>query len=422
MNTAQLIEPETLALRGQESESPKDMIRLPLTVNIATPPTSSPDGTRASLDQFNTNATDFFADVLPPDLSEIHLRHSRLLPNRFEILSFMPKGGVCAEVGTQTGEFAKHILSVLQPRLLHIFDLDYSLFDHAHFHLPIQQGRVQLHQGDSSSRLGALPDRSFDFIYIDGDHSYAGVKRDLAQAARKIKDGGWIVCNDYTIYSPLEKCKYGVYRAVNEFCLRNNYEILYFGLHAWGYHDVALRMIATPATPADEDESLAAVAGDIEDNTTEFILKRLAQAGKGHPFADFVANLLNTMGYRTRVSLEGPDGGIDIVAHKDELGLEPPIIKVQVKNTEVSIGDPVVSALYGKVCTGEFGLLVTLGSFSTQAVTFAKSKSNLRLIDGEELVKLIFQHYDQLDPRYKGLLPLRRVYVPEIIETDRERT
>src|SRR5262249_32427628 len=77
--------------------------------------------------------------------------------------------------------------------------------------------------------------------------------------------------------------------------------------------------------------------------------KRLAQELKGHPLAEFVAHLLNTMGYRTRVSPEGPDGGIDIVAHKDELGFEPPIIKVQVKSTAGSVGDPIVSALYGKV-------------------------------------------------------------------------
>ena len=93
---------------------------------------------------------------------------------------------------------------------------------------------------------------------------------------------------------------------------------------------------------------------------------------------------------------------------------------MQVKSTEGSIGDPVVAALYGKVGIGEFGLLVTLGTFTSQAINFAKSKSNLRLIAGDELVKLIFQHYDQFDSRYKGLLPLRRVYVPEVIETDED--
>ena len=170
--------------------------------------------------------------------------------------------------------------------------------------------------------------------------------------------------------------------------------------------------------PVAEDESVAAVAEDIEETTRDFVLKRLAQELKGHPFAHFVAHLLNQMGYRTRVSEEGPDGGIDIVAHKDELGFEPPIIKVQVKSGEGGIGDPAVSSLYGKVGSGEFGLFVTLGTFTTPATTFAKSKSNLRLIDGDELVKLIFQHYDRFESRYKGLLPLRRVYVPESIDTE----
>ena len=173
-------------------------------------------------------------------------------------------------------------------------------------------------------------------------------------------------------------------------------------------------------SPVLQDESVAAVAEEIEETTRDFVLKQLAQELKGHPFAEFVAHLMNTMGYRTRVSPAGPDGGIDIVAHKDELGFEPPIIKVQVKSSEGSIGDPAVSALYGKVGTGEFGLLVTLGVFTTQAANFAKSKSNLRLIDGDELVKLIFQHYDQFDSRYKGLVPLRRIYVPEVIEVDEE--
>ena len=182
----------------------------------------------------------------------------------------------------------------------------------------------------------------------------------------------------------------------------------------------ALEGKAVPPPPVAQDESVAAVAEGIEETTRDFVLKQLAQELKGHPFADFIGHLLNTMGYRTRVSPEGPDGGIDIVAHKDELGFEPPIIKVQVKSTEGNIGDPVVSALYGKVSTGEFGLLVTLGSFTSQATNFAKAKSNLRLIDGDELVKLVFQHYDQFDSRYKGLLPLRRVYVPEIIEADEE--
>jgi restriction system protein len=174
----------------------------------------------------------------------------------------------------------------------------------------------------------------------------------------------------------------------------------------------------TEATPAGQDETIKIVAEDIEETTRDFVLKKLAQELKGHPFAEFIGHLLGAMGYRTRLSPECPDGGIDIIAHKDELGFEPPIIKVQVKSTDGSIGDPVVSALYGKVSNGEFGLLITLGTFTAQARSFARSKSNLRLIDGDELVMLILQHYEQFDSSYKGLLPLTRVYVPEIIEEE----
>lgn len=196
---------------------------------------------KTALQQFHDNATDYFADAVPPMLSDVHLRNSRIVPSRDHILPLMPKGGVCAEVGTQTGNFAKSIFSILRPSKLHIYDISYNVFDHAHFAGLIQKGIVELHEGDSSTLLGTLPDKHFDFVYIDGDHSYEGIVKDLAAAARKIKDDGWIVCNDYTIYSPLEKIKYGVYRAVNEFCISQGFEIFYLGLHKWGYHDVALK-------------------------------------------------------------------------------------------------------------------------------------------------------------------------------------
>lgn len=175
-----------------------------------------------------------------------------------------------------------------------------------------------------------------------------------------------------------------------------------------------------PSLESTEDVTVGPVAEDIEQITKDFILKTLSREMKGHPFADFVAHLLNIMGYHTRISAEGPDGGVDIIAHKDELGFEPPIVKVQVKSTDGSISDPVVSSLCGKVGPNEHGLLVCLGAFTSQAKSFAKSKTNLRLIDGEDLVDLIISHYNQLDSRYKGILPLKLVYVPESLKEREE--
>lgn len=196
---------------------------------------------QAAIEKFINQARAFFQDVAPPRLTEAHLANSRILPIREDILLHLPRGGVCAEIGTQTGYFAKFIMARLAPAKLHIYDLDFTPFDYPAFEEAIRQGTLELHEGDSARLLAQAPDRHFDFIYIDGDHAYAGVKRDLEQAARKIKPDGWIVCNDYAIYSPLEQMKYGVYRAVNEFCLQHDFEIIYLALQKWGYHDVALR-------------------------------------------------------------------------------------------------------------------------------------------------------------------------------------
>lgn len=181
---------------------------------------------------------------------------------------------------------------------------------------------------------------------------------------------------------------------------------------------VAIEGKAPPIPPVDEDETVGLVAEEIEETTRDFILKTLEQELKGHPLAQFVGHLLNTMGYRTRVSDPGPDRGIDIIAHRDELGFEPPIIKVQVKSSPGSSGNPEVASLYGNIASDEFGLFVTLGTFTTAARNFAAGKSNLRLIDGNALVDLVLVHYDQFDSRYKGILPLKRVYIPASLKED----
>jgi len=173
------------------------------------------------------------------------------------------------------------------------------------------------------------------------------------------------------------------------------------------------------ALTADEDESIALVAADIEQTTRDFILKQLNRHLKEHALEHFVAHLLECMGYRAKVTPPSHDGGVDIIAHKDELGLEPPIIRVQVKSGESTVGRPILSSLAGALHASDCGLFVSLGTFSKDAESFAKSKGNLRLVDKYELVDLIYQHYEKFDARYKGLIPLKRVYVPEAL-TDEE--
>lgn len=177
------------------------------------------------------------------------------------------------------------------------------------------------------------------------------------------------------------------------------------------------------ASPESDEADETVVAEDepnaerITETTRDFIVRTLATDFKGHPFAHFVAHLLEAMGYRTKISPEGPDRGVDIIAHKDALGLEPPIIKVQCKSTEGSVGSPEINGLLGTLGPTELGLFVTLGRFSPDGRNLGRDRTNLRLIDGEELVDLIIDNYEKLGGEYKRRLPMRQVYVPDRSDT-----
>jgi restriction system protein len=161
-----------------------------------------------------------------------------------------------------------------------------------------------------------------------------------------------------------------------------------------------------------DEVSAERTAAQVQESTEDFIIKRLKSGQSAYQFEHFVAHLLKCMGYFSRVTQASGDGGVDIIAHRDELGFEPPIIKVQCKQVLSTIGRPEVQQLHGAIERGEHGLFVTLGSFSADARTFERTKPNLRLVDGKALIELIYAHYEKFEPRYQMLLPLTRSYVP----------
>jgi hypothetical protein len=178
-----------------------------------------------------------------------HVRNCRVLPGRDVVLSLLPRGGVVAEIGTQHGRFARAILSAVRPAVMHIVDIDMSLLERG----PLEAARagaiVHLHEGDSASYLDSLPEHTFDWVYIDGDHSLNGVRRDAMAALRTIKADGLLLFNDYTTYSPLELFQYGVAQVVHDLCLDHGFEMIYLALHGMGYHDVVLRRRQVTGTP-----------------------------------------------------------------------------------------------------------------------------------------------------------------------------
>jgi restriction system protein len=155
--------------------------------------------------------------------------------------------------------------------------------------------------------------------------------------------------------------------------------------------------------------------------TRALIMRWMIEKFKGDLLVIFIAHMFETLGYVVSIPKDSKNGSVDILIHsskatKDKLGFVTPTIKVQVIAIENSTDNSIAPTLYEKIGPNESGLLVSLGTFTPQAKNFAREKSNLRLVDGQELVTMILQHYEQFDSQYKGLLPLRRVYVPEILE------
>lgn len=184
---------------------------------------------------------------LLPMVTDRHLENCRVLPNREAILHKMKVGGIAAEIGVLEGQFSKSILDFCRPKKLHLIDINLRrIHSNEKFKVEIDSGIVELHEGDSSSIIQKFPDHYFDFVYVDANHSYGGVKKDIQAVESKIKQNGFLIFNDYTLWSPCECIMYGVIPAVNAFCLEKDWEFVYFALECFMYCDVAIRRRVPP--------------------------------------------------------------------------------------------------------------------------------------------------------------------------------
>ncbi|MGE0356576.1 MAG: restriction endonuclease [Burkholderiales bacterium] len=103
-------------------------------------------------------------------------------------------------------------------------------------------------------------------------------------------------------------------------------------------------------------------------------------------FEILCSNYFEAIGFRTRRTHAGADGGVDIRLYTE--GASAPGVFVQCKAwRDRQVGVALVRELFG-VMTAESvaeGILVTTSSFSADAVAFAKGK-NIHLIDGENFL------------------------------------
>jgi hypothetical protein len=165
------------------------------------------------------------------------LEDCKLLTSRVYMLDFLPKEAVVCEVGVLKGDFSRKILSQCSPKEFHLVDVNFKALQAD----VSQHENVVMHKGFSYEVLQKFPDGYFDWIYIDADHTYEGVKADIQVAQTKVKPGGYLVFNDFALIARMGLGTFGVHNAVCEFASEKGWPFAYFCMNGQALYDVALR-------------------------------------------------------------------------------------------------------------------------------------------------------------------------------------
>jgi predicted O-methyltransferase YrrM len=129
----------------------------------------------------------------------------------------MKRDSVAGEIGTYNGIFAERIVRIGKPKKLYLIDPWKGIPDRTEekysqkaqdirhntvaekFESQITRGQVVIVRKTSDDAVLDFPNDFFDFLYIDGDHSYKQVVLDLQNYYPKVKKGGLLCGDDYHI-------------------------------------------------------------------------------------------------------------------------------------------------------------------------------------------------------------------------------
>jgi len=141
--------------------------------------------------------------------------------NRVEWLKqLQQKDGLAIEIGVGCGNFSLQILENTNFTLYSIDCWELNKFNpipDESYNLTInklakfKERSIIIKHYSNIDIANKFLDKSIDFIYLDGDHFYDGIKNDINIWLPKVKIGGIIAGHDYAEYSG-----WGVIQAVNE--------------------------------------------------------------------------------------------------------------------------------------------------------------------------------------------------------------
>jgi restriction system protein len=199
---------------------------------------------------------------------------------------------------------------------------------------------------------------------------------------------------------------------------RNNAEARVNSMPAGGRDPYLIGEFAPTEKEDDLEEVEATVPVDLEEHATDQIRRIIETRFKGHDLTRLVSAVLQTLGYFTHRSPHGPDGGIDIIAGRGEMGFDSPRLCVQVKSGG-PVDDTAVRELEGVMgrMKAEQGLFVSWGGFkSSVSKKEAELFFKVRLWDSDDLIKALLDNYDKLPENIQAELPLKRIWVPVLEE------
>ena len=154
--------------------------------------------------------------------------------------------------------------------------------------------------------------------------------------------------------------------------------------------------VGTDSEDSTPDEQIAALYRKLDERLAEELLERVKQVSPDG-FERLVVNLLEKMGYGEGQTVgRSGDGGIDGIINQDALGLEK--VYIQAKRWENPVGEPEIRNFSGSLEAkgASKGVFITSSSFGSRARETARfiSAGNkfIRLIDGEELARLMINH------------------------------
>lgn len=197
-----------------------------------------------------------------------------VMTDRNGLVRMVPTGAVWAEVGVYKGDFSQIVLDSCAPSQYYLIDnWKFELKQHNPFEDTTEnfanfRGRIHWeHYGDDANahqeenfeyvkkRFSGVPsvkvireesvkgiqglgDAQLDVIYIDANHQYEHVLRDMLHARKKLKPGGIMFMDDFYEGPGGYEQNEGVMGAVNSFVKRTDY--VYLAMSCGSFANVAL--------------------------------------------------------------------------------------------------------------------------------------------------------------------------------------